>query len=279
MSQKSFLFIPYTARDCNLPIRVNGGFPPTVGRHREDLGLYFLDDTPRDHHTSTLKLYVWGAGRPLILQTTRDFSYAVPHATVEVTDLTYEEEQARRERERQEALRRQQQEYERLERERREAAALQRAARALEIEREQQRLIAEQQAREHAQRMAELRKQEVMRLTLLIGTAVILTLIVVALLLATADSRRRHRQTRRAARLTAAQRREQEEQEQRAREQHQAREAQRQQRRAERQREKKELDKEVLKLRLQRQVEPFDDPHFRDAYAKSHARRIMGQDE
>ena len=134
---------------CWPNVELNGSIVEvSSGLHDQKWSSYFLDDRTSDYYRPRLNLYLWGTGQALQLNTTRDFTEAIPTASVEIYDIQFraseqlledqrQKEVARIEEQRQQDLRRlaQQRRFEqaRLEAERE-------RERKLRHEREQERL-------------------------------------------------------------------------------------------------------------------------------------------
>ncbi len=99
-------------KTCYLPLKINLAFAPLLwsGSYAFKNGVhatYFLDPNTNHHYVPTIRLFVWGNGQRLMLQSTADFTSAIPTLTTEVVDLLFKEEQERiaQEQRRQEAER------------------------------------------------------------------------------------------------------------------------------------------------------------------------------
>ena len=75
---------------CWPNVELNGSIVEvSTGLHDQKWSSYFLDDRTSDYYRPRLNLYLWGTGQPLRLNTTRDFTEAIPTASVEIYDIQF----------------------------------------------------------------------------------------------------------------------------------------------------------------------------------------------
>jgi hypothetical protein len=103
--------VPVVECRTDMPFLVNGNLIPTHAYRTAELAAYWIKIYTHAHFVPKLELRLWGTGKPLTLQSTADFSDAVPSATAAVNDEAYELDQMRqaaarvKEQERQEKIR------------------------------------------------------------------------------------------------------------------------------------------------------------------------------
>jgi hypothetical protein len=87
--------------DCYLPILIDGELVPIHSTASDNVAAFFLkpDSDAPDHwdrfYIPQLRLIKWGTGRPLRLKSVADFSDAVPTITVEITDISVQQQRER----------------------------------------------------------------------------------------------------------------------------------------------------------------------------------------
>lgn len=158
-ASRTFLIFTYQATECSLNLRLNGHQIPRRSSHTDTLPAYFYDQISNTYYLKTLDLYVHGNGRPVSFAATHDVTHDLPAVLVRVISTTYQEEQARlqKERERQEEQAREARLVAGTERRRLEREAAERRVREADAEARRQASIASQHA--EAAREAELRLQ------------------------------------------------------------------------------------------------------------------------
>jgi hypothetical protein len=134
---------------CEPPIFFNGKRLPSKSSKSRMDGSYYYNETNYNYHVPKLHFYFWGTGYPLTFQTGIDVSRSIKEATIDIQDLTFEQEQQRQEEEqrRLQTLREQELQRQRalVERERLRQQELAHAQRLLAISQEQERIKQETQ--------------------------------------------------------------------------------------------------------------------------------------